>query len=60
LRRKPPAKPDEGKLRRWGGVIVKGLGAVTTSAFGGSAARYIVDLTWQSERKLCEHFERIA
>ncbi|MGH3710888.1 MAG: hypothetical protein ACRDRQ_22910 [Pseudonocardiaceae bacterium] len=32
------------KLRRWGGVIVKGLGAVTTSALGGSAARYIVEL----------------
>ena len=37
-------KPDEGTLRRWGGVIVKGLGAVTTSALGGSAARYIVEL----------------
>ena len=38
------SKPDESKLRCWGGVIVKGLGAVTTSALGGSAARYIVDL----------------
>lgn len=37
-------EPDEGKLRRWGGLIVKGLGAVTTSALGGTAARYIVEL----------------
>jgi hypothetical protein len=37
-------EPDEGKLRQWGSVIVKGLEAVTTPALGGTAARYIVEL----------------
>ncbi|MDQ4103345.1 MAG: hypothetical protein M3186_06425, partial [Actinomycetota bacterium] len=38
------SQAGRGQASPLGGVIVKGLGAVTTSAFGGSAARYIVDL----------------
>jgi len=37
-------EPDDGKLRRWGLVIVKALGGITTAAAGGTAARYIAEL----------------
>ena len=36
--------PDDGQLRRWGATIVSALGAVTSSAAGGTAARYIIEL----------------